>query len=160
IPGSGCVHGGMYAVKKRFLESSFGKESTAGPRIADTNLVFENAEAPPRDLAIATDDHDRAGAHVLLFAGDAGDSLIAVIAEGLRWMFEQFRMLARFRRRHRRWEVDQPLRIGGKAAHHLESSNRVLFANRDVAVQTCRDEALPQHVVDVEQVIELLLRRK
>ena len=60
--------------------------------------------------------------------------------------------------RHRRRQVDQPLRVGGEPAHHLQRRGGVLLADRDVAVQPRRDDPLAEHVLDVEQVVVRLLR--
>ena len=45
-----------------------------------------------------------------------------------------------------------------KSAHHLQGRDRVLFSNRDVAVQPRVNDPLADDILDVEQVIELLLR--
>ena len=73
-------------------------------------------------------------------------------------MLEQAVPLRRLARRHRRRQVDQPLRIRREPAHHLEGSGGVLLSDCDVPVQPGRDEPLASHVVDVEEIIVGLLR--
>ena len=96
---------------------------------------------------------------MLLLADDVRRALFAVIRERLLWMLEQVGLLARLARRHRRRQIDEPPGVGGEAAHHLQGRARVLFADRDVALQARLDEALAQHVVDVQHIVVLLLRR-
>ena len=55
-------------------------------------------------------------------------------------------------RRHGRRQVDEPARVDGEAAHHLEGGRGVLAADGDAAVQAGGDDPLAEHVADVEQV--------
>src|SRR4051812_45617177 len=58
------------------------------------------------------------------------------------------------------WQVDEPLRVGSEATHHLQSRRGVGLPNRDAASEPGRDDPLTQHIVGVENVVEGLLRRE
>src|SRR5258708_37186268 len=57
-------------------------------------------------------------------------------------------------------EIDEPLWIRGKPTHYLKCSDGVLFPNRYRPMKSSFDNPLPGDVVQVEQVIQLMLRRK
>ena len=113
-----------------------------------------------RRLLVPADDHDGPRPHVLLFADDLRGTLAAVVGERLGGVFQQPRLAARLARRHRGRQVDQPLRVGGEPAHHLQGRRGVGLPDRDVAPQPGRDDPLAQHVVGVEHVVVSLLRRE
>src|SRR5262249_50732038 len=104
-------------------------------------------------------DYDGAGSHMLLLADDGLYAFVAEIAERFVWIFQAPFTLGRFRWRHRRRKIDQPLRIRREPAHHFERRRGVLFANGDGAMEARRDDSLAVHVFHVEQVIVLMLRR-
>ena len=92
-----------------------------------------------------------------LLADDACDAVVAEVGERFRRVLEKSRPARRFAGRHRRREVNQPFRIGGEAAHHLQRRRRVLLANCHAVVQPGGDEALASHVGEVQHVVMLLL---
>ena len=59
--------------------------------------------------------------------------------------------------RHRGRQIDEPFWIYCKSAHHLQGCDRILFSNRDVAVQPRVNDPLADDILDVEQVIQLLM---
>jgi hypothetical protein len=82
---------------------------------------------------------------------------MAVIGKSLVRVLQQVSVLAGFARRHGRGQVNQPFRIAGKPAHHLERRRGVLFTDRDVTVQPSMNDALSDNIFNIQQVIELLL---
>ena len=73
-------------------------------------------------------------------------------------MLEQAVPFRRLAGRHRRRQINQPLRVCREAAHHLEGCGGVFLSNCDAAVQPGRDEPFASHIVNVEEVIIGLLR--
>ena len=73
-------------------------------------------------------------------------------------MLQQSRRLARFARRHRRGQINQPFRIRRETTHDFQGSSRVLLANGDIAMEPRADDAFAGHVREIEQVVLLLLR--
>ena len=94
---------------------------------------------------------------MLLFAHNLGHANVPEVPERLSGVLEQTRLLGRLRRRHRGRQIDQPLRIRGESAEHLERGDPVLLADRDRVVQPSRDQPLAGNVGDVEQVVVDLL---
>ncbi len=94
---------------------------------------------------------------MLLFANYACNSFPLEVRKGFCGMFQQSRSARRLRRRHRGRQVNQPFRVGRKPAHHLQSSQGILFSDRYVVMEACRDNPFPNHVVDVQEVIMELL---
>ncbi len=119
-------------------------------RIAPVAPRRVDPEAARRHPLVAAGDDDRARAHVLLLADDALDAVAAVRGEGLGRVLEHPRHLGGGRRGHRRREVDQPARVGGEAAHHLEGGSGVLLTDRHRAAEAGRHDALAEHVAHVE----------
>ena len=72
-------------------------------------------------------------------------------------MFEQSVTFTGLTWGHRGRQIDEPLWIYCKSAHHLQGCDRILFSNRDVAVQPRVNDPLADDILDVEQVIQLLL---
>ena len=68
-------------------------------------------------------------------------------------------MLTRFSRRHCGWQIDQPLRIDRKAAHHLKRGDGVLFTDRDLRLQSCVNQSLSRDICQIQNVILGVLRR-
>ena len=119
-----------------------------------------DAEPLPRRLLVPADDDDGPRAHVLLLADDLRDTLAAVVGERLGGMLQQARLAAGLAGRHGGRQVDQPLRVGGEPAHHLQGRRGVLLADRDVAPQPGRDDPLAEHVLGVEHLVVGLLGRE
>ena len=111
-------------------------------------------------LLVPADDDDRPRAHVLFFADDLRRTLAAVIGERLGGMFEQAWHGRRLAGRHRGRQIDQPFRVGGKAAHDLQRGRGVRLADRDVASQAGADDPLAEHVLCVEHFVVNLLERQ
>ena len=95
---------------------------------------------------------------MLLLDDDLGYAARPVVRECFGRMLEQAVPLRRLAGRHRRRQVNQPLRICREAAHHLEGSGGVLLSNCDVPVQPGRDEPFASDIVNVEEIIVGLLR--
>ena len=74
------------------------------------------------------------------------------MGEGLARVLEVLSFRGGVGRGHGRRQVEEPARVDGEAAHHLESGRGVLLADGDAAVQSRADDALAEHVADVEQV--------
>ncbi len=113
-------------------------------------LSVVDAEAVVGGLFVAADDHDRARAHVLLLADDPCHAVLAVFGERVLGVLEQVGPLRGRWRGHRWWQIDQPARVGGKAAHHLQGRGSVLLADGDRAGQLGLDDPLAGDVLDVE----------
>ena len=129
--------------KELTLQFAVVEEPAAGAGVADAGPSSDDAEALARRLFVAADDDDRARAHVLLFADDLWRRPDVDSRRMLRRDVPASPgCLARLGRRHRGRQVDQPLRIGGEAAHHFQRGDGVLFADRDVVVQPSGDDPL------------------
>src|SRR5690349_13015739 len=139
-------------MKEFAFEWRLTKEPPPSTRVADPDLVFSYSEPAHCGIAISTDDHNCARAHVLLLANDSLDVFFAEIAECFCRMFEEVRLFACFRRRHRWRQIDEPFWVCRKAAHDLQRSNRVLFSNCQLAVKTSLDDALSNYVINIQQV--------
>ena len=136
------------------------KEASSRPRVADAGALIHHAEAFSRRLFIATHNQNSPRTHMLLFADHSGNALMPVVGEGFRRMLQKTRLPARFRRRHGRRQVNQPFRIGGKAAHHFQRGGGVLFPDRDGTTELGRDGALAQNIFNIKHVVMPLLRRE
>ena len=77
---------GADALEERRFELDVVEEAAAGARVADTEALVDDAEAPASNALVATDDHDRARAHVLLLADHVRHAFVAVVRERLRGM--------------------------------------------------------------------------
>ena len=109
------------------VEEAPARAGVDDPRFADDRQIVLGCLLVPAD-----DDHGT-GAHVLLLAHDLRDALRSVIGERLASGTRGIRPRpARFAGRHGGRQVDQPLRIGGKAAHDFQSRHGVLFPDRDI----------------------------
>ena len=120
----------------------------------------DDAEPLPRRRLVAADDDDGPRPHVLLLADHPRHTLAAVVGERLGRVLEQPGLAAGLAGRHGGRQVDQPPRVGGEPAHHLQGRRGVLLADRDVAAQPGRDDPLAQHVLGVEHLVVGLLRRQ
>src|SRR5688572_5580174 len=97
---------------------------------------------------------------MLFFADDLWNALAAEIVERLGGMFQQPRQRGRTAGRHSWRQVDQPFRIGGESAHHLQRSGGILLSDRDGVVQSCRDDSFSENVFGVKNVVLKLLSRQ
>ena len=61
--------------------------------------------------------------------------LLPEVLERLRGILQIFRQRRRLARRHGRRQINDPMWIGGEAAHHFQRRDRILLANRDLALQ-------------------------
>ncbi len=150
----------MQPRQQRLLQLAAFEEAAAGARVDDAAALTDHAEARSRRVLVLADDHHGARAHVLLLADDLRDALVEVVVEGLLGVLQQVGLLAGLARRHGRRQVDQPFGIGGEAAHHLQRRGGVLFADGHVAAQARLDDALAEHVVDVQHIVVFLLHRQ
>lgn len=96
---------------------------------------------------------------MLLFADNGRNTLRLVEGERLVRVLQQVLVLAGLRGRHRRRQMDQPLRIPRKPAHHLQRWDGVLFPDRDLWLETRVDQSLACHICEVQDVVVLLLER-
>lgn len=101
-------------------------------------------------IGVAADNCDRARAHMLFFAHNLGHALVQEVGEHLCRMFQQIWFQGSFTGRHRGRQIDQPLWIDRKSAHHFHRGNGILFANRHRVVQPSRDDSLTEHIVNVQ----------
>src|SRR5438445_408669 len=67
----GRVRRGADALEESAFELCIVEEAATGARVADAEALVDDAEAPPGNVVLAADDHDRARTHVLLLADDA-----------------------------------------------------------------------------------------
>src|SRR5207245_4432286 len=130
---------GADALEERLLELRVVEEASAGARVTDAEAFIDDAEAAPSDVFVAANDDDRARAHVLLLADHARDAFVAVVRERFRRMLDQAGLLARLRGRDGGRQVDEPFRVDGEAADHLERGDRVFLADRDATREPGRD---------------------
>ena len=94
---------------------------------------------------------------MFLLANHLVHALVQVVSKGFFRMFEQSVTFTGLTWGHRGRQIDEPLWIYCKSAHHLQGCDRILFSNRDVAVQPRVNDPLADDILDVEQVIQLLL---
>lgn len=87
---------------------------------------------------------------MLLLGDNGGHAIRSVVRKRLGRVLEQPLSLARLARQLRRWQINQPLGIGRKSAHHLQRRSGVLLPGRDVSVEACSDQALAAYIVDVQ----------
>src|SRR4030088_1542978 len=131
----------MYSAEQLVRQGRIREERPAG-----TGVDRADPTADPKSLAsgrlITADNRYGAGAHVLFLADDLRDSLLSVVGEGFRRVFEQAREDARLRGGHGRRQVDWPVRIDGEAAHHLQRRRGVFLWDGDVPEQEGLDDAL------------------
>src|SRR5215467_11545338 len=100
--------------------------------ITDTGTLTVHAETLAHRILVATYDDHSPRTHVLFFADDARYPFVTIVGKGLVRMFQEARFSGRLRRRHGRWQINQPLRISSKAAHHLQSSNGIFLADGNI----------------------------
>src|SRR6202167_6275426 len=137
----------------------FWEKRSAGPRVAYTAATVDYAESLPGRCDIATDHNHCTRAHVFFLADDLLQGVLAEIGESFRWIFEIVGASRGFTRRHRRRQIDEPMGIGGEAAHDLQCRNRMLFSDGDIALQPRLYKTLASDVFQIEYVIEFLLAR-
>ena len=101
---------------------------------------------------VPADQHHGAGAHVLLLAHHVLDAVGAEAGERLRGVLEQTGLRRGRRRAHRRRQVEQPVRVDGEAAHHLQRRGGAFGGHGDPAVVARRNDALACDVAELEQV--------
>ena len=138
--------------KQPRLKGRIGEEAAARSGVDDARLADDAKAFQRRPFIPAEDDHG-AGTHVFLFADDPGDTVGAVVGKRLGRIFEEPLLLARFAGRHRGGQVDEPLRVGRKAAHRFQGGHRVLFSDRDLGAEPRGDDPLAQHVLGIEQIV-------
>ena len=95
---------------------------------------------------------------MLLLAHHPRHAVAPVGGQRVGRMLEQPRAAAGRHRRHRRRQVDQPLRGDREPAHHLQRGRRVLFRDRDPPAQPGLDPPPAEYVGDVEQAAGLVRR--
>jgi hypothetical protein len=95
---------------------------------------------------------------MLFLAHDGRNALAPVIREGSAGMLQHFRKIDGLARCHRWRQIDQPLWICSKSAHHFERCRCIFLANRHVAIQSGRDGALSKNISEVERIVVALLR--
>ena len=111
----------------------------AAARCACSRSRCPRSTTPKRSRAacfVAAHDDDRARAHVLLLADDAARRPACGSRRTPRPDARAVRPLARLGRRHRRRQVDQPLRIAAKRL--ITSSAAVAFSSRIVTLRCSR----------------------
>src|SRR5207249_9997008 len=138
---------GADALEERLLELRVVEEAAAGARVTDAEAFIDDTEAAPGEACVTADDDDRARAHVLLLAEHVRDAFVAVVRERFRRMLEQAGFLAGLRGRDGGRQVDEPFRVDGEAADHLERGYRVFLADGDATREPGRDQALAEHVL-------------
>ncbi len=116
------------------LETGGLEEATSSAGVANADAFADDAKAFAGYVFIAAKNYDSAGAHVLFFDDNGGNTLVAKIGKGFGGVFEQARLVAGLCGRHCGRQIDEPLWIYGKAAHHLERGHGVLLGNGDVGV--------------------------
>src|SRR2546428_167062 len=99
LPEAGRLDRSSDAIEERILHPSIGEELPARPGVDDAGALSVAAEALSRELGRATDDDDRARAHVLLLADHARN---AVATEGIERLSGVLEQRAAVRRRDRR----------------------------------------------------------
>ena len=97
---------------------------------------------------------------MLFLAHDASDPFAAEVGKSFRRMFQKSWFFGCLCGRHRGRQVDQPLGIRCKAAHHFKSGQRVLLPHGDIVVEASCHNSLADHIVDIEQIVVDLLRGK
>ena len=103
------------------------EESAARACVDGSKRRLHHTEALLRNGLVFAEDNDSSRPHMFLFADDGCDAFLAIIGERFVGMFEKVFVLARLRRRHCRWQVDEPLGIASKATHDLKRSNGIFF---------------------------------
>ena len=97
------------------------------------------------------DNDDRPRTHVLLLAHDGRDAFAHGYALKASSGCSSSSRARWFGRGHRRGQVEEPARIGGESAHHLQGAIGVLLADRRRLCSRVVDDPLAEHVVDVER---------
>ena len=92
---------------------------------------------------VPADDHHGPRPHVLLFADDLRDALAAVVGERLGRVLQQPGSPLVSHGDMRGRQIDQPPRVGGEPAHHLQRGGGVLLPDRDVACSRVEMIRLP-----------------
>src|SRR5205807_7892285 len=126
LPEPCLVQSTTHHVEELPLYPRVVEEAAARPSVADTDAFADDAEASARHVLIPAYDDHRSRPHVLLFAHALRHANVTEIPERLSRVIEQTRMLGRLRPRHRGRQIDQPLRIRGESAEHLERGDPVL----------------------------------
>jgi hypothetical protein len=93
------------------------------------------AQRPPCARVLADHDHCPRS-HVLLFADNFVHTLVEKVGKCFFGMFKQAIALAGLAGRHRRWEINQPLRIRSPPAHHFQRCGA--FSSRIVTLRCSR----------------------
>ncbi len=89
VPQTGGVGRGADARERRLGVGVAVKERAAGAGVDHPGLSGVDTETVAGDLLVAADDHDRAGAHVLLLADHLADAVAAVLGERVLGVLEQ-----------------------------------------------------------------------
>ena len=95
---------------------------------------------------------------MLFFTNHARHALPTKICKRFCRVLQQPRPFCRFSWRHRGRQIDQPLGICRKPAHHFQRGQRVFLPHGHVVMQPRRDNSLSDHVINVEQIVLHLLR--
>src|SRR5207237_8751350 len=110
--------------------------------VANPDLILKLPDSAQRGIAVAADNYNRTRAHVFLFADHLLDVFFSQITKRLSRMFQQVVPLAGLAGRHCGRQIDQPLGVYCKAAHHFEGGDGVLFADGQIAMQSGLDDSL------------------
>ena len=94
---------------------------------------------------------------MLLFADDLLDFLRGKVGKRLLGPLKIAFGSRGLDRRHGWWQVDQPLRIGGKPTHDLERGGRVFFLDDDGAAVAGYNVAAAGDLLEIENIVVLLL---
>ncbi len=138
------------------LQELFGRggreERSAGAGVHRAGGAVAGAEPARADLGTATDQDNGARAHVLLLADHLRHAAAPVEVEGGRRVLEEVTVGRGGCWRHRGRQVQQPTRLDGEAAHHLQRPGGVLLPHGHPPREPGLDTALAQHVGDRQLV--------
>ncbi len=154
------VHRGSNPGEQPFLQLAVGEKAPAGASRDDARLPADYPESLLSRLRTPADDDDGPRPHVLLFAHDLRHTARTIVRKRLGRVFEKAVLVARFARRHRGRQIDEPFWIGGEAAHYLQGRHGVFLADRHAGAQPGRDDPLAEHVLGVQQIVVNLLARQ
>ena len=95
---------------------------------------------------------------MFFFRNEVGHALLDEIPDRLVGALEPLALGRGGAGGHRRRQVDQPARIDGEPAHHLERREAVLFGDLDRPPEARLDPHLGGVIVEIEKPVVVLLR--